>query len=322
MDEGRQQGIDEGRRHGFDEGRQQGFDEARQQLRDDTHAHLQASDLAASERLLDGIRAIDRARSLSEILDTLASCAAREVRRAGVLIVQGGRVRGWRFLGFGAGFEDPTAIDVPAEKAGIVAEAIRTNASASSDVGAGATPSFMDVAAGREMLAVPLAMSGEVVAVLYADQGTEQEADASSPLNWPAALEVLTRHAARCLEAITAFRAAQTLSEGPRGHAATGGTSASDRPSQTPGNGQGEHDAARRYARLLVSEIKLYHEAAVIAGRRERDLSTRLGGEIARARVLYEQRVPLHVRRHTDHFHAELVRTLANGDPALLGQPI
>ena len=49
---------------------------------------------------------------------------------------------------------------------------------------------------------------------------------------------------------------------------------------------------ARRYARLLVSEIRLYHETAVIDGRRDRDLATRLGGEIARARVMYEQRVP------------------------------
>ena len=80
-----------------------------------------------------------------------------------------------------------------------------------------------------------------------------------------------------------------------------------------------EEDAsARRYARLLVSEIKLYHEAAVVDGRRDRDLATRLGGEIARARVLYEQRVPPQVRERADYFHDELVRTLANGDATLL----
>jgi hypothetical protein len=79
-----------------------------------------------------------------------------------------------------------------------------------------------------------------------------------------------------------------------------------------------EDVSARRYAKLLVSEIKLYHEQAVIAGRRERDLGTRLGGEIARARTLYEQRVAPHVRQHADYFHDELVRTLANGDATLL----
>jgi hypothetical protein len=45
---------------------------------------------------------------------------------------------------------------------------------------------------------------------------------------------------------------------------------------------------------------------------------TRLGGEIARARVLYEQRVAPDIRRQNDYFHDELVRTLANGDAELL----
>src|SRR5437667_6413962 len=41
-------------------------------------AGLKTADLATSERLLEAIRAIDRARSLSEILDILVSCAGRE----------------------------------------------------------------------------------------------------------------------------------------------------------------------------------------------------------------------------------------------------
>ena len=40
--------------------------------------------------------------------------------------------------------------------------------------------------------------------------------------------------------------------------------------------------------------------------------------EIARAQALYEQRVPDAVRRSTDFFRAELVRTLAGGDATLL----
>ena len=79
-----------------------------------------------------------------------------------------------------------------------------------------------------------------------------------------------------------------------------------------------EEVAARQYARLLISEIKLYHQDAVEAGRRERDLSVRLAGEIARARSLYEERVPAHVPRAADHFRDELVRTLAGGDASLL----
>jgi len=93
--------------------------------------------------------------------------------------------------------------------------------------------------------------------------------------------------------------------------------SSSPPPAEASGDSE-EHVSAQRYARLLVSEIKLYHEEAVIEGRRDRDLATRLGGEIARARVMYEQRVPPNIRQQADHFHDELVRTLADGDASLL----
>lgn len=82
-----------------------------------------------------------------------------------------------------------------------------------------------------------------------------------------------------------------------------------------------EEDAsALRYARLLISEIKLYHEDAVNEGRRDGNLLARLGPEIARARKLYDERIPADVRSRADLFGQELVRTLANGDPRLLGQ--
>jgi hypothetical protein len=125
----------------------------------------------------------------------------------------------------------------------------------------------------------------------------------------------MVRHAARCLEAVTAFRAAKVATDRPAGaasHSSGGGNSGAHSAENE------DEQGARRYARLLISEIKLYHEAEVANGRREHDLTKRLGGEIARARVLYEQRVPAAVRQTADHFHEELVRTLANGDASLL----
>jgi len=155
--------------------------------------------------------------------------------------------------------------------------------------------------------------------VLYADQGAADDPQREATMAWPATLEVMGRHAARCLEALTAFKAARVLTERPDASVPAGAPEAAGTPAGD-GDRPSDDEAARRYARLLVSEIKLYHEPAVAAGRRERDLGTRLGTEIARARVLYEQRVPAQVRDRKDHFHAELVRTLANGDATLLGQ--
>lgn len=79
------------------------------------------------------------------------------------------------------------------------------------------------------------------------------------------------------------------------------------------------HTDARRFARLLVSEIKLYNEQKVREGRERGDLYTRLREEIERSRQMYEKRVAPPVAARFDYFHYELVNTLAEGDPAKLG---
>ena len=70
-----------------------------------------------------------------------------------------------------------------------------------------------------------------------------------------------------------------------------------------------------------MSEIKLYNESAVRVGRQKRDLLERLRAEIDRARHLYDDRVPPAVRARRDYFDEELVQTLADGNPSLLGRP-
>lgn len=80
-----------------------------------------------------------------------------------------------------------------------------------------------------------------------------------------------------------------------------------------------QHEKAVRFARLLVSEIKLYNEESVKQGRQFKDLAMRLREDIARSRALYDQRIPPPVRAQTDYFHGELVRQLADGDASLLG---
>ena len=79
------------------------------------------------------------------------------------------------------------------------------------------------------------------------------------------------------------------------------------------------HDEARRLARLLVSEIKLYNEEQVEDGRRNRDIYERLKEDIDRSRQMYEERVDERIRNTTDYFYQELVRILAGGDPKAMG---
>jgi len=79
------------------------------------------------------------------------------------------------------------------------------------------------------------------------------------------------------------------------------------------------HNDARRFARLLVSEIKLYNEQKVTDGRRNGDLYGRLKDDIERSRQMYEKRVTPAVATKADYFYDELVNTLAEGDVSKLG---
>jgi hypothetical protein len=89
------------------------------------------------------------------------------------------------------------------------------------------------------------------------------------------------------------------------------------------GGNQGEdakrHDEARRFARLLVSEIKLYNETKVDQGRRNSDLYERLKEDIDRSRQMYDERIADDVRKVSNYFYDELVRILADGRAEALG---
>ena len=76
---------------------------------------------------------------------------------------------------------------------------------------------------------------------------------------------------------------------------------------------------ARRLARLLISEIKLYNEKKVEEGKAAGDVYERLKDDIERSRQVYIERVPENVRREADYFHEELIRILADGRAEALG---
>jgi hypothetical protein len=80
------------------------------------------------------------------------------------------------------------------------------------------------------------------------------------------------------------------------------------------------HNDARRFARLLVSEVKLYNEQKVKEGREASDLYERLREAIDRSREMYDKRVQPPVASKFDYFHYELVSTLAEGDEQKLGE--
>ena len=105
----------------------------------------------------------------------------------------------------------------------------------------------------------------------------------------------------------------------PLGSARRFGVSEPELPIEVSEEERRLHNDARRFARLLVSEIKLYNEPKVKEGRSAGDLYDRLREDIDRSRQMYDKRVAPPVAARHDYFHQELVNMLAEGDAAKLG---
>jgi len=250
-------------------------------------------------RVSAAVRELDDTRTLSQALDALVAHTGSIAGRSALFVIDGDRLKSWKSSGI-------PEVDIRSVESSIggrdllaraiqAGQGIRTSADLPS-------PPFARASADRSGLAVPVMIGGRAVAVLYVDSGDPaQSAAASFEM-----VESLARHASTVVALRTAMRTLDVL----RGV-----------PADLTGNGDSASDeqAARRFARLLVSEIKLYNEPAVRAGRQQRDLLQRLGTEIDRARRLYEERVPPSIGARHAYFQQELVQTLADGDPALLG---
>jgi hypothetical protein len=79
------------------------------------------------------------------------------------------------------------------------------------------------------------------------------------------------------------------------------------------------HRKAQRFARLLMDEIKLYNQAKVAEGRKNKDLYDRLKEDIDKSRSTYQKRYGNTVAASADYFGNELIRSLAEDDISLLG---
>ena len=178
----------------------------------------------------------------------------------------------------------------------------------------------------------PLLVLGRLVAVLLAG---ESEYSAGRP----EALASLMDCAALRLENV-ALKIIKTLGESAPVNAGDGvlsakpfdektvvettpaaANTASSVPRQLPVNPGDEklHAAAKRFAELLVSGVKLYNEDIIAEGRKNHDLYNRLQKNMDRNREMYEKRVAPTVAQKIDYLHEEFVRILGNGDAGVFG---
>jgi len=104
----------------------------------------------------------------------------------------------------------------------------------------------------------------------------------------------------------------------PVGHAKTATPETPPASSAAPDD-QEIHHKAQRFARLLVDEIKLYNQAKVAEGRKNKDLYDRLKEAIEKSRTTYQKRYGNTAAASGNYFQHEIIRSLAEDDLSIMG---
>jgi hypothetical protein len=105
----------------------------------------------------------------------------------------------------------------------------------------------------------------------------------------------------------------------PIGHAGSVPASDTASISSFSPEDQDVHRKASRFARLLVDEIKLYNQAKVAEGRKNKDLYDRLKEAIEKSRATYQKRYGNTVAASGNYFQHEIIRSLAEDDLSIMG---
>jgi hypothetical protein len=297
-----------------------------------------------AEGLLKAVAAIHSATTQRDVLRALLDNTAPYSGRAALFVVKGGSATGWHGYALPDSIRD-FSLDVTTAALSEVLKSHQAFAGSSSEVDEKFESEFGAPTDGRCVI-VPLLLKEKVAALLYADAGTEKKGHLDA-----AAIELLVLATGTWLEVASgrkpAGREAAHEAEAPvaRAAAAHAGAAFSDpfaahapafsqaaapaeveesSPVASSLAGMSAEDAdvhrkAQRFARLLVDEIKLYNQAKLVEGRKNKDLYDRLKEDIDKSRSTYQKRYGSTVAGSADYFSQELIRSLAEDDVSLLG---
>jgi hypothetical protein len=303
----------------------------------------------AEGEVAEAARRLDQATAQVEALTRFLEECRRHASRVALFVERRGRFEVWKSVGF-----PREARPALVEGNGLL-DRVRLGAPIRLAAG-NAVSAALGAADARDAVLVPFVVREKISGAVYADVAGDDvrlDGDAVALLTWIAGL-VVDRIARRKLvpsPALRPFSGAEEIapSDAPPSFVSTPApdapaaplpqaepsppTPVAAAPPAEPGFASGRtlagplappaeserRDEARRFARLLASEIKLYNEDEVAEGRARGDLAVRLKDSIERGRRLYEERVPADVRSSRDYYFEELVEVLAGGRPEALG---
>jgi hypothetical protein len=248
----------------------------------------------------------------------LLAAARGHAPRVALFLLREGRLKGWGCLGYpenvSAGFAAAAA-----DQGGWLGRILADPAAVSAALPPGdAGPSFGQDEA-SETFAFPIRLGGSPAAILLAERSGAEEP-------WePAAIVVLATVARLRLELDLAWkrlRAAPAatravVAPAPAQDARETGLAVAPEPPEDPERSK-KLEEARRYAKLVATDVKLYNEEAVLAGKQSGDLASPLWVHLQRGREAFVRRFPDLGDDGLAVLLDAYVHVLAGGDASLL----
>jgi len=311
-----------------------------------------------NRQLRDGTRAIAGAKTQTEALEALLAACMRITPACGLLVLRGNQATGWSCTGITSSDNFKSAVlDCGQGMAAAVLTSKASRSGKANETDA-AFLARLGLSGSEEILLLPVLLKDRVAALLLALSGSADDLAAleiltqtvqlvldlqafrkvapappvsdarpvAEPSPKPAALPQTPEPA---VVPVASFALATTEASAHRpvqaavavaAAASTQGITASSAPAPAEA-GQADdvtRDRARRFAKLLVEEIKLYNQTKVSEGRVHGDLYIRLREDVEKSRAAYQKRYGERVR-DIDYFGQELIRILADGNPAAMG---
>lgn len=292
-------------------------------------ASANGSGSPSSDVLKAAISSIQESHAQADILSSLLDGVAKLSSRSALFVVRGTALAGWQARGFTDDNIRGLAID---GSKGLASRAIHERASCSApatEFDSTFAQKHGNPSNGNPTL-FPLIVKDKVAAILYCDSGREagHHTDYS-------AVEVLTRFTCLWLEHVAGRKSAAPGAEAvphdapghPVGTPSLSSGAIAAKPvvgptapvSRIPTEEHDLHDKAKRFAKLLVDEIKLYNQSKVAEGKQNRDLYKLLREDIEKSRATYDKRYGNTPVASAKYFDSEVIRILADNDRSLLG---
>lgn len=274
------------------------------------------------------INKIEQGKSQTDIISTFIEGANKFLSRVCVFVIKENNFVGWYSKGF-TGSSDITDTSIRLVIVPLTANTVLKDVAESGLTFIG-TPAdhpenwiLLNRFGGKrpqEIIAVPMNIKNKVMAVFYGDQ-----VPTNNKIDCKEELEILTKFATMTIdllpirEKLIAKERTKEISEVPPPLPEVEKVVPTTPVVPMISKEEEEwHKSAKRLAKVLVSDIMLYHAEEVEIGRREGNIYKRLRDVIERSKETFRERVKPQVLEKIDYLYEELVRTVCEGNHNLL----